>query len=375
MTVIRTILGRPALNINTRKPPLDNVRVRQAIVMGIDRNAAIAVLQQGHASLGFLMPAGSPWELDQERGCAVPGWCQPADMEAQRAEAKKILQEEGFDFDRTYLMTVESDPQVTERATFVQEQLRLLGIKTDFDQVETIALRQQVVDGDWGDFMPYNEGLLVDDPAVGLGHDFRCDSIGYNKQVPGTECDEKMEGLLHQVANTFDPMERKRLSDEIQLHAMKLYWKFPLFWEQEAQAFWPEVRGYASFPESSESFRKFAHMWIDPAHKDDRGFSGPTMGVPGEPSSPRERTPDERVTRRLAGLVRWPIPVQVSDLTLSGVSTCSQKVIVGRIYLPYEEGWRGVTHILSPFCGKIRAGLSLPCQVEGGRAVLPNEEG
>jgi ABC-type transport system substrate-binding protein len=280
VTVVGTTLGQPALNINTRKPPLDNVRVRQALFMGIDRNAGIAVLQQGHGSLGFLMPAGSPWELDQERGCAVPGWCPPEDMEAQRSEARKMLEEEGFDFNKTYAMTVESDPQVIERGTFVQEQLRLSGIKTEFDQVETIAIRTMLFDGTWGDFMPYNEGLLVDDPGVGLGHRYRCDSI-YNAQTPGTECDAKLEDLFDQVDSAFDPVERQRLSDEIQLYIMEQYWKLPLFWEQEAQAWWPEVRGFAAFPESSESFRKFAHMWIDPAHKDDSGFSGQTVGPPG----------------------------------------------------------------------------------------------
>jgi hypothetical protein len=62
---------------------------------------------------------------------------------------------------------------------------------------------------------------------------------------------------------------------------MKQYWKFPLYWEQEAVAFWPEVRGYAHFPTSQGSFLKYYHMWIDPAHKDDEGFKGPTTGVPG----------------------------------------------------------------------------------------------
>jgi hypothetical protein len=90
-----------------------------------------------------------------------------------------------------------------------------------------------------------------------------------------------MEGLLDQVDSTINPVERKRISDEIQLYAMKQYWKFPLYWEQEAVAFWPEVRGYAHFPTSQGSFLKYYHMWIDPAHKDDKGFRGQTTGVPG----------------------------------------------------------------------------------------------
>jgi ABC-type transport system substrate-binding protein len=278
-TVIRTTRGHFQIWMNIRNQPFDNARVRQAIVMGIDRNAAIAVLQEGHASPGFLMAPGSAWELDQAKGCAVPGWCVAEDMETQRAEARKILEEEGFDFNKTYLFTVESDNQVVARATFVQEQLRLLGIQTDFDLVETVAYRHQEQNGLWGDFLPRNATMVVDDPSAGLGTYLRCASVE-NRWRPGTPCDEKLEGMLDQVDSTVDPVKRKAISDEIQLHVMNQYMYFPLYWEQEAVAFWPEVRGYAHFP-TPHGFVKFQHVWIDPAHKGDKGFTAESSGIPG----------------------------------------------------------------------------------------------
>ncbi|MFQ6026959.1 MAG: ABC transporter substrate-binding protein, partial [Dehalococcoidia bacterium] len=279
-TVIRATRGHVSLWLNKRNPPFDNVRVRQAVIMGIDRAVAIEILQEGFGSLGFIMAPGSPWELNREKGCAVPGWCVAEDMEAQRAEAKKILEEEGFDFDKIYLFTVESDRQVVNRATLVQEQLRLLGINTDFDLVESVARNQQLTQGTWGDILPRNDTMPKDDPDPGMGQYFRCTSTG-NHWMPGLDCDERMEGLLDQVASTIDPVERKRLSDEMQLYAMEQYWKFPIYWEQEAVSFWPEVRGYAHFPAPFGSYRKHMHMWIDPAHKDDKGFKGQTTGIPG----------------------------------------------------------------------------------------------
>ncbi len=279
-TVIRATRGHFQFWMNIRNQPLDNVRVRQAITMGLDRNAAITVLQDGHGSPGFMFAPGSPWELDQAQGCAVPGWCVAEDMEAQRAEARKILEEEGFDFDKTYLFTVESDEQVQARATFVQEQLRLLGVKTDFDLVETVAYRNQEQNGLWGDFLPRNATMNNDDPGIGLGNYLRCDSIE-NRWTPGTDCDQKLEELLDRVDGTTDPAERKAISDEIQLYAMGIYMWFPLYWEQEAVAFWPEARGYSHYPAPFGSWLKYQHMWIDPAHANDKGFSGQTTGLPG----------------------------------------------------------------------------------------------
>ncbi|HZA25056.1 MAG TPA: hypothetical protein VFA32_21085 [Dehalococcoidia bacterium] len=46
-------------------------------------------------------------------------------------------------------------------------------------------------------------------------------------------------------------------------------------------AFWPEVRGYSHFPTSTGGYLRYQHMWIDPAHQEDRGFSGQITGVPG----------------------------------------------------------------------------------------------
>ena len=90
-----------------------------------------------------------------------------------------------------------------------------------------------------------------------------------------------MEELLDQLDSALEREERKRTSDEVQVYAMEQYWKVNIFWEQEAVAFWPEVRGYAHFVRSTGSYNKFAHMWIDPAHKGEKGFKGQTTGPPG----------------------------------------------------------------------------------------------
>ena len=285
MTVIRPTRGHHSFWMNRRNPPFDNVRVRQAIVMGLDRTAAIQILQEGHGSTGFLMPPGSPWELQEAQGCAVPGWCPPADgdMEAQRAEARRILEEEGFDFNKTYLFKVESDAQVQARATFIQEQLRLLGVKTEFDLVETVAYRQQTTSGTWGDFLPRNDTMPADDPTLGMSHYFHSGGATNNHWVPAPmdEVQQQMDEMLTRSGSILDPVERKALSDEAQLFAMQQYWKFPLYWEQEGVAFWPEIRGYFHHADPSGPHIHWEQLWYDPAHKDDRGFKAQTTGVPG----------------------------------------------------------------------------------------------
>jgi len=287
-TTIRPTRGHHSIWLNNNNPPLDNPEVRKAIFMGIDRDAGIRVLLDGHGSTGFMMAPGG-WDLGESAGCGVPGWCTATDMDAQRQEAIAILEAEGFDFDQEFLFTVESDEQVTARATFVQEQLKLMGIKTKFEVVETVAYREKESQGKWGDILPRNDTMPADDPSLGMGYYFRCNSPN-NHWTPTSdgvfECDDKMESLLDQASAVTDPTERKKVSDEIQLYAMEQYWKFPLYWEQEAVAYWPEVRGYAHHAHPSGSYRRFEHMWMDPDHADDKGASGQMYGSPGGISGP-----------------------------------------------------------------------------------------
>ena len=278
MTVIRPTRDSYRLWINAHNPPFENVKVRQAIVMGIDRDAVIREVKGGYGSVGgFGYSPGSPWELPQEQLCSVPGWCQSEDMEATRADALAILEAEGFDFDRTYVFHVSGDPYEQFHPMFLQEQLASLGIKTDFDIMETIIPFRQ-----WepSDFNLGSHTVTADDPNAGVAEHLDCD-LPPNYWLTYSPCDESIVALLDRAQVETDPAKRLALAHEIELAAMGQYNGFPLYWVQEAAAFWPEVRGYVHFPHRRGSFLKFMHLWIDPAHKDDTGFSGQTTGVPG----------------------------------------------------------------------------------------------
>ena len=198
-TVIRASRDHHTLWLNARNAPFDNVRARKAIMMGNDRDTGIRILREGHGGARLQMSPSSSWELDEATGCAVPAWCPPedGDWDARCEAGRAILEEENFPFNRTFRPSpLESDEQVQARATSFgnncQEQLRLLGVQTDFDLVETVAYRKQASDGSWSDILPRNDTKPADDPALGMGYYFRCVSA-LNHWTPGTDCDQKAE--------------------------------------------------------------------------------------------------------------------------------------------------------------------------------------
>ena len=285
LTVSRPTRNHLRLWLNPRGPPFDNLRVRQAIFMSINRKAAVQKMQRGHAAIGgFGYAPGSPWELPRNERCSVPGWCVSEDMNATRAEARAILEEEGFDFDKPHLFTVEQDENVLVRAKFIIEQLGLIGIYADVDLIEHTGLPSgHIPRGSgpkWAHFMLRFDSIPDDELNAGAAMYLRCDS-SYNFWTPEGPCDESIEALLDQAQVELDPAKRLALAHEIELAAMKQYSSFPIYWEQEAAAFWPEVRGYVHHPSPAGSFLKFMHMWIDPAHMNETGYAGQTSGVPG----------------------------------------------------------------------------------------------
>ena len=281
MTVLRPTLASHRISFDVTQPPFDKVRVRQAIAMAIDRKAAQVELWGGlGVQGGFGYPPGSPWELPQDERCTVSGWCISEDIEATRAEARAILEGEGFDFRKTYKYFDEFGSSDQPTSGFLVNQLQLLGIKVEHPLLELIPCRpgngcDPIKFDIWLESSTFRPG----DSDAALLQFLRCDSQ-WDSETFGL-CGDNIVTFLEQAQNTKDPKIRRDLIHRSELALMSKYNRIPIFWRQEAAAFWPEVRGYVHFPYRAGSFQKFMHMWIDPAHADDTGNAGQTTGVPG----------------------------------------------------------------------------------------------
>ena len=282
MTVIRPSRRSYRIGFDVERPPFDNVKVRQAIVTGIDRSTFIHIPIKGgrdDGTAGFGYAPGSLWELPQEQLCSVSGWCVSEDMEATRAEARSILEEEGFDFEKTYLLGLYGGETI---ATHLQYQLRLLGIETDLCVDEPFIGRPRCL-GNLELFATWTP-IPADDPNAGV-ENYLTSHINCNPAnddwIPYTICESSIMDLLNQARVELEPEQRLTLAHDIELALMKQYQQFPITWWQEGAAFWPEVRGYVHFPLRSGSFLKFMHLWIDPVHRNDTGYAGQATGVPG----------------------------------------------------------------------------------------------
>ena len=87
---------------NHKSPPFDDVRVRKALSLAIDRwggskyLSKIAIVK----TVGGIVFPNHPLAATQDELMALAGYGD--DMEANRAEATRLLEEAGFDFSKTY---------------------------------------------------------------------------------------------------------------------------------------------------------------------------------------------------------------------------------------------------------------------------------
>ncbi|MFC5607818.1 ABC transporter substrate-binding protein [Variovorax soli] len=126
----QVILGgsraKTILAINNKKKPLDDVRVRRAILAAIDRKAVIA-----GAADGFGVPIGSHY-VPGAPGYVDTTGINPFDLE----KAKKLLAEAGVKTPLELTMTVPPPPYARQGSEVIAAQLAKIGITVKIQNVE-----------------------------------------------------------------------------------------------------------------------------------------------------------------------------------------------------------------------------------------------
>jgi ABC-type transport system substrate-binding protein len=137
------------LLINTKKPPFDDVRVRRALSLAIDRHAYVSAVHRGSALIGAAMlPAPwGVWGLTEKEVSQLPGYGKAAADKAidghgpsrSRDRARKLLAEAGFGPAKPIKveMVTRAIAIYLDFAAFVINELKAIGVDATLKQIET----------------------------------------------------------------------------------------------------------------------------------------------------------------------------------------------------------------------------------------------
>nr|WP_242035312.1 ABC transporter substrate-binding protein [Mesobacillus harenae] len=116
--------------MNATRKPFDNVKVRKAISLAIDKQNAVDQIFGGGEISGPVNPSLGKWALTKEERESM----QPYDVE----EAKKLLAEAGYPdgFDTKVMVTDGYGEATVRMAQWIVEDLRSIGINAELEVVE-----------------------------------------------------------------------------------------------------------------------------------------------------------------------------------------------------------------------------------------------
>ncbi|MFK7853908.1 MAG: ABC transporter substrate-binding protein [Granulosicoccus sp.] len=189
------------LGMNTTRPPLDNVKTRQAINMLLDRNEIIAgALFGAGVPAGPLSPALATWALDTtEYGCYQ------RDVEGAMA----LLKEAGAE-DAKLSILVLPRQDAKDIAQVIQQQLSAGGIEVTLQNKEIGEFVQDWKNSDFDMFVSANGGSPDPD-----GYFYRTFKTGGSTNV-FKYSDADVDGWLDEGRKLTDPQARKDVYDKVQ---------------------------------------------------------------------------------------------------------------------------------------------------------------
>lgn len=120
------------IGVNVAKKPFDDIRVRQAIALAIDRQEIVSSVWEGQAvATGPISPANKAFAIDVNE---LPSYKKDAE------KAKQLLADAGYpDGFSTVIQTMASYPDMVGSAQVVQQQLKAIGITAEIQKMEDAA--------------------------------------------------------------------------------------------------------------------------------------------------------------------------------------------------------------------------------------------
>jgi peptide/nickel transport system substrate-binding protein len=243
---------------NTTKKPFDDIRVRRALSLAIDRwggNEKLSNVTFVKATGGFLRPgydlALPTSEIEKIRGYG-------RDIEKAREEAKRLLKEAGHEGLKIKLHNRNLDAPYTPAGIFLIDQWRRIGVQVEHSQVETKAYFGNLVAGDF-DVALYPVTTAADNATE--SHQSHLTNgkspISYSRHN-----DKKLDDLWDRQTRELDPEKRKALIHEFEKRVLTEAYSLSVHWWQRIIVHHKKIKGW-NFSPSHFQGNDLVNVWLD----------------------------------------------------------------------------------------------------------------
>jgi peptide/nickel transport system substrate-binding protein len=228
---------------NTKVKPFDDVRVRQALTLAIDRYAGGEALSKTTIvkDVGGLMRPKGPFAMSDADLAKIRGFGK--DPAAAKAEAKKLLADAGVPNLSFKFLNRNITTPYEPVAVFLIDQWKQVGITATHDVKETSAYQADLRAGNFQVALDFNCDFL-DEPDLQLAKFQSASKLGKGLNFAFYD-DTKLDGMLDAQSRETDPAKRLALVGNIERYSMdEMAYQYPVLWWYRIVPYLSIVRGW-----------------------------------------------------------------------------------------------------------------------------------
>lgn len=227
-------LAYNVLQLNPARPPMDNLKVRQAMSCAVDRQDVLdtALVGEGKVTGPLTMPvyASDPATL----------FCYEQDLE----KAKALMAESGVDgFTAKVIAATGEPPVASAEAQVLQSQLAEIGITLEIELMELNVYVDRWLAGDFDMAVAQNGGRA--DPYPMYNRYFTKDG---NLQKVSNFVDDELDSLLNQGREENDVEKRKEIFQKFEARVTELS---PWIWLSTSNTYTAQLKTLSGFEPSA----------------------------------------------------------------------------------------------------------------------------
>lgn len=250
-------MGLFMVSFNTKTKPFDDIRVRRALTLAIDRWNGIGPMSR-FSTLKYVSAfqrPGAEYALTQSQLEAAPGFGR--DIQAARAEARKLLAEAGVPNLKFQLINRGPDMPYAPFSLYLIDQWRQIGVTVEQQVVDTANWAQRRVNGSFEAIVDVT-GDWGEDPSFVLVRYLSSD-VSYNN--PTGFVDRKIDGLFAAQKNEFDIEKRKALVRQLEAYILDQAFTIPAFRTERLLPLSSKIRGFTLVP-AHIYYGDLADIWL-----------------------------------------------------------------------------------------------------------------
>jgi peptide/nickel transport system substrate-binding protein len=248
------------LIVNRAAPPFDNIELRRAVALSLDRQAFIDILTEGQGAVGgsILPPPDGVWGMTPDVLHKLAGYC--PEVQKNRAEARAIMQRLGYGPDQRLAVTLSTRnvEGYRDAAVIAISQLKEIYIDGQLELIETANWFPRVMRKDYTVGVTVSEGGL-DEPDQKFYETYVC---GAERNYTGY-CNPETDRLIDRQSMEADPEKRRALVWEIERKLAEDASRPVLLYSRFATCMQPRLKGLTTMTNSRFNGWRMEDVWLD----------------------------------------------------------------------------------------------------------------